>query len=182
MRYITPERIRNKVAEELGLTPEEISQQKKTAQLSQARYAFMLIASLLGADLGRAKALVSDGMTSPMYFVDKAIDLYKVDADFRGHIHTILKHYDNDTLVEFASRYAYATTPIKQRENPYEVIKRKDNERIKRIKESLPNDWSDKEKEMYVRACDSAEEFFEKYGKGHEPDHILMVNKKKYLR
>jgi hypothetical protein len=36
------------------------------------------------------------------------------------------------------------------------------------------------EETAIAKACEGALEYFEKYGKGYEPDRVLMVNKKRY--
>ena len=40
--------------------------------------------------------------------------------------------------------------------------------------------FTTEEETAIAKACEGALEYFESYGKGYEPDRVLMVNKKRY--
>lgn len=180
MEYITNQRIKNRVAKVFDLLPEQVTSCSKKVKIVRARCAYLLSVHLLGGDTEQAKDEISKGTTPSSYYIDRGIDFFIDDEIFRECIDEIVGYYNYGTFDKFRRRYiikvSAPTMPVVEDDPP----SADDNEASERGKTMHSFNFSAEEEIGIIKACREAREFFETYGKGHEPDKILMINKKRY--
>lgn len=172
MAYITNVRIKNRVAKVFDLLPEQVVSESRMPLVVQAKCAYILSVHLLGNDEQSAKDEISKGSTTPFYYIDKGIDFFKSSPRYRERIEDIVGYYDYDVFEKFRARYSLK---IEERVSP-----RVEEEPQKKDEGEKLFYFTPEEDAEIERAKKDAEKFFDKYGQGHEPDKILMINKRRY--
>lgn len=180
MEQITNQRIKNRVAKVFGIEPSQVTSLSKRVKIVRARCAYLLSVHLLGGDTEQAKDEISKGTTPSSYYIDRGIDFFIEEDGFRECIDEIVGYYNYGTFDKFRRRYNIkisAPTMSVVEDDPPSAD---DNEASERGKTMHSFNFSAEEEIGIIKACREAREYFEKYGKGYTPDHILMVNKKRY--
>lgn len=161
------------------LTEEKLKDNGRTDKQAKARMAYFLSLAILGKDIHEAnRRLTKFSHPMPSYFVKQAMIHFGRSAKFRNRVKIIVSK--DDKFEQFAVRcpmqvVANAKAIAKEQAKKPVVVPR--SERGKTMHSF--NFTSDEEAQI-AKACEEALEYFEKYGKGYEPDRVLMVNKSRY--
>lgn len=151
---------------------------RKPMQVS-ARLAFFLVAHLMGKDIHQLnRDMIKYSHTMPTYVLNRAIDRFGRSGEFRARIKEILNN--DDKFEQFADEVSYQIAIEAEERDPIKSKKRNDYPRSECGKKLHSFNFSAEEEIGIIKACREAREYFEKYGKGYEPDRVLMVNKKRY--
>ena len=180
MENITNQRIKNRVAKVFGIEPSQVTSLSKRVKIVRARCAYLLSVHLLGGDTEQAKDEISKGTTPSSYYIDRGIDFFIEEDGFRECIDEIVGYYNYGTFDKFRRRYNIkisAPTMSVVEDDPPSAD---DNEASERGKTMHSFNFTDEEEAQIVMACRSAMRWMDSYGKGHEPDKILMINKRRY--
>lgn len=86
----------------------------------------------------------------------------------------------NDTIKQSASENDVEDAESTQGDCKKEAKKRVELPGSKREKKLHSFNFSAGEEAAMLRSCIAAEKFFDKYGKGHEPEGLLMVDRSRY--
>lgn len=151
---------------------------RKPMQVS-ARLAFFLVAHLKGGDIHQLNMdMFKYSHTMPTYVLNKAIERFGSNGKFRARIKEILNN--DDKFEQFADEISYQIAIAIEERDPVKSKKRNDYPRSECGAKLHSFNFSAEEEIGIIKACREAREYFEKYGKGHTPDKILMINKKRY--
>lgn len=162
-----------------NITEDKLIGNGRTDRQAKARMAYFLSLTILGKDIHEAnRKLLKFSHPMPSYFTKQAMIHFGRSAKFRNRVKLIVNK--DDKFEQFAIRcpmqvVADAKAIAKEQAKKPVVVPR--SERGKTMHSF--NFTVDEEIEI-AKACEGALEYFEKYGKGYTPDHILMVNKKRY--
>ena len=161
------------------LTEEKLKGNGRTDKQAKARMAYFLSLTILGKDIHEAnRKLLKFTHPMPSYFVKQAMIHFGRSAKFRNRVKEIVNK--DDKFEQFAIRcpmqvVADAKAIAKEQAKKPVVVPRSE-----RGKTMHSFNFTTEEEIEIAKACEEALEYFEKYGKGYEPDRVLMVNKKRY--
>lgn len=164
-----------------NITEDKVKGDGRTDKQVKARMAYTLALTILNKDIHEAnRKLLKFSHVMPSYFLRQAMVLFGKSVKFRNRVKEIVDK--DDKFEQFANR-----NPLQVVEAATAVVKeqtkgRVDYPRSEHGKKLHSFDFSADEEIEIAKACEGALEYFEKYGKGYEPDRVLMVNKKRYLR
>lgn len=161
-----------KIKREFKVKKSEIFGEGMKRSQVNARCAYYLCAHILD------EKEVYGTENSMLYFIDKATTRFRKNIVFRESINNILG--GNDRYKQFALRNPCETARIIQKITKAERPERVVVPRSERGKTMHSFNFTSDEEIEIAKACEGALEYFEKYGKGHEPDRVLMVNKSRY--
>ena len=180
MEHITNQQIKNRVAKVFNIEPSQVTSLSKKVKIARARCAYLLSVHLLGGDTEQAKDEISKGTTPSSYYIDRGIDFFIEEDDFRECIDGIVGYYDYGTFDKFRRRYTLKVSAPTMSVVEDDPPSADDNEASKRGKTMHSFNFTDEEEAQIVMACCSAMRWMDSYGNGHTPDKILMINKKRY--
>lgn len=162
-----------------NITEDKLKGDGRTDKQVKARMAYMLALTILGKDIHEAnRKLLKFSYVMPSYFLRQAMVLFGKSVKFRNRVKEIVDK--DDKFEQFANR-----NPLQVVEAATAVVKEQTKGRVDYPRSECGKtmhsfDFTADEETAIAKACEGALKYFESYGKGYTPDHILMVNKKRY--
>jgi hypothetical protein len=169
------------VAEIYEITSNDIIEGKRTKVITSARKALIIGMIILGYDYRDFGLIIPKSRTMPLHYKGEGESLFRLDKSFRAIMKLIFhKLKQNDKFEQFAKSNPYRTFIRNARCAEKNTIFTQDNTASESNKSSKLFNFTPEEEIAISRAIKESKMYFEKYGKGYTPDHILMVNKKRY--
>ena len=162
-----------------NITEDKVKGDGRTDKQVKARMAYTLALTILGKDIHEAnRKLLKFSHVMSSYFLRQAMVLFGKSVKFRNRVKEIVNK--DDKFEQFAIRcpmqvVADAKAIAKEQAKKPVVVPRSE-----RGKTMHSFNFTTEEEIEIAKACEEALEYFEKYGKGYEPDRVLMIDKKKY--
>lgn len=163
-----------------GCTREDILNPIKGGKMAWHTHIYVIVRSMQGISHAEiAQNLGKQRVT--IYNCFRRLNAIETDPHYGPMFQRILKKLkiNNDQIKQFRRRYSFEDSDAKPK-----AIKAKPpqrwifNKNCEYVKTMHSFDIKDEDIE---RACQQAERFFEKYGKGHRPINELINDKNKYI-